>query len=500
MMDEVRRYSDDQKAIIECPDKPFTGVLAYAGCGKSTTLIGYALARMKYRILYLSFNKSVATEAQKSFPKNTECKTMHSLAYSEFGVVFKERLVAGLQPAMVEPFIAIAGLGDLKKRAVAMLAIAAVENFCNTADKSMSIEHLPLEKCFEMKISERMVLNAARNLFTNMIQNSNCPVTHSVYMKLYQLSEPILDYDYILVDEAQDLNPVVMDILKRQKVPRVMVGDPHQSIYSFRGSINSLEGDHIDNTLYLNESYRFGKLHADTASNLLRLYKDVNKPLVGMGKAKGIIQGAFETKTVGNQGLEIFRTNGGLFQRAVELVDPNPDQGLPTKNIYFVGGLPGYNFDRLISAYKLFKDDVGYGVYEGYKSWSDYEKLAETTQDHEMMSTKKTVERYKGRIPVFVNKIKDASCASPKKATVMLTNAHKSKGLEADTVKLGGDFPSLQGEIEEGVVRRAGESMRGAEVDIEEVNLAYVAITRAKRVLGISRSLSIDLDLDLYIE
>lgn len=497
-MEEVRSYSDAQKAIIECQDNPFTAVLAYAGCGKSTTLIGYALARIKYRILYLSFNKSVALEAQKSFPKNTVCKTMHSLAYAEFGHLFKERLVSGLQPAMIEQFMAVAGLGGVKKRAVAMLAIITVENFCNTAEKSMAIIHIPLERCFELGIDERMVLSAARNLFTNMIKNSACPVTHSVYMKLYQLSEPQLDFDYILVDEAQDLNPVVMDILLRQSAPRVMVGDPHQSIYSFRGSMNSLVGPHIDNTLYLNESYRFGKLHADTASKLLRVYKDVDKPLVGKGKSIGIIQPSYSTKTIGTNGLEIYRTNGGLFQRAVELVDPSPDQGLPTKNIFFVGGLPGYNFDRLIAAYKLWKDDVGYGVYEGYKSWSDYEKLAETTQDHEMMSTLKTVERYKGRIPVFVNKIKNASCNSSKKSTVMLTNAHKSKGLEADTVKLGGDFPSLRGEPEEkGMVLGPG---KGMDVDMEEVNLAYVAITRAKRVLGINKSLAEDLGMEMEYE
>jgi superfamily I DNA/RNA helicase len=43
-------------------------------------------------------------------------------------------------------------------------------------------------------------------------------------------------FDCILLDEAQDVNPVIADIVRIQKIRRVAVGDPHQQLYRFRGA------------------------------------------------------------------------------------------------------------------------------------------------------------------------------------------------------------------------------------------------------------------------
>jgi len=76
---------------------------------------------------------------------------------------------------------------------------------------------------------------------------------------MYQLSNPDLSsvYDFILFDECQDTNPVLLDILLKQKCQKIYVGDEHQQIYSWRGSINSfakLGGE----VCYLSRSFRFG--------------------------------------------------------------------------------------------------------------------------------------------------------------------------------------------------------------------------------------------------
>jgi len=68
---------------------------------------------------------------------------------------------------------------------------------------------------------------------------------HDGYLKLYQLSNPVLQYDCILLDEAQDINPVTGEIIFSQsrafnfyskKTSIILVGDSHQQIYSFRGA------------------------------------------------------------------------------------------------------------------------------------------------------------------------------------------------------------------------------------------------------------------------
>ncbi|MDP3380143.1 MAG: UvrD-helicase domain-containing protein [bacterium] len=41
-------------------------------------------------------------------------------------------------------------------------------------------------------------------------------------------------YDYILVDEAQDVNLCMLDIVLKQKTKKVFIGDSFQQIYQWR--------------------------------------------------------------------------------------------------------------------------------------------------------------------------------------------------------------------------------------------------------------------------
>jgi len=53
-------------------------VVAYAGAGKTSTII--ELVKKKRKALVLYYNKSMAAEANKKFPSNAICKTFHALA------------------------------------------------------------------------------------------------------------------------------------------------------------------------------------------------------------------------------------------------------------------------------------------------------------------------------------------------------------------------------------------------------------------------------------
>ena len=90
---------------------------------------------------------------------------------------------------------------------------------------------------------------------------------HDGYLKLYQLSNPFLAYDCILLDEAQDINPVTAAIVFAQARPQenrtqkpaaiILVGDGHQQIYSFRGAKDTLKRFSAARTHYLTRSFRF---------------------------------------------------------------------------------------------------------------------------------------------------------------------------------------------------------------------------------------------------
>ena len=73
----------------------------------------------------------------------------------------------------------------------------------------------------------------------NVDKDTSLPMTDSGYLKLYQLSKPRLDleYDVLMLDEAQDAAPVMADIILQQEgCAKILVGDPHQEIYSFMGA------------------------------------------------------------------------------------------------------------------------------------------------------------------------------------------------------------------------------------------------------------------------
>ena len=64
-------------------------------------------------------------------------------------------------------------------------------------------------------------------------------MTHDCYLKLFHLKKIInIDFDVVMVDEAQDSNEVTLDLVMNKisadETIKIFVGDPHQQIYSFQ--------------------------------------------------------------------------------------------------------------------------------------------------------------------------------------------------------------------------------------------------------------------------
>jgi F-box protein 18 (helicase) len=93
-------------------------------------------------------------------------------------------------------------------------------------------------------------------VFLEMMDNEEIEITHDFYLKKFQLSNPILQYDYILFDEGQDGSAAMLDIFLKQNAIKVIVGDTHQQIYGWRYAVNSLEKADFK-TYYLSTSFRF---------------------------------------------------------------------------------------------------------------------------------------------------------------------------------------------------------------------------------------------------
>jgi superfamily I DNA/RNA helicase len=106
---------------------------------------------------------------------------------------------------------------------------------------------------------------------------------------------------------------------------------------------------------------------------------------------------------------------------------------------------------------------------------------SEEVDDKELIYLGKIVDRYKGKVSDVLKKIKSITVENMSEADVILSTAHKSKGLEFEQVMLTNDF-----------VRFIDNSNRllPFKMKEEEVNILYVAASRAKIRLRKNATLS----------
>jgi len=154
-------------------------LVAFAGTGKTTTLVGYAQAHPQQRILYLCYNKSVEITAKEKFPLHVTCKTSHGLAYGSMGAKYQHKLTGNLR------------LTDIA-RAISSQSwdfVRAVQDTLNaflaSADDSITIDHVPSSrlKNERMKRAAGKIVASANHLWNRMLDVRDTSVlqTHDVY-------------------------------------------------------------------------------------------------------------------------------------------------------------------------------------------------------------------------------------------------------------------------------------------------------------------------------
>lgn len=468
------KYSDEQLELINSPYIPGhrRNVLAYSGCGKSTSLIGYANAggRDRLRVLYLAFNKSVANEAKRKFPEHVACMTINGLAFATSGVEFKDRISGKVSGADFIPILNGLVNTEEKLKVLSYLSFKTLSKWFNSVLDNISYECITPDVADSASLSGiplGVVIDGALSILNAMIHGDS-PVSHSLYLKLFQLNKPVLPYDVIMIDEAQDLNPVVMDILNVQDAELIKVGDPYQSIYAFRDAINTLNDAEAE-TFYLTNTYRFGQNLADIASKVLCDWKGATKPLIGHGQPVAINE---YDRPAPDIPLFICRTKAGLLEILIDRffeADTGKDE-----LVYLPGGKNNYGLGELNDAYSLFKKGEGRGSTSQFKSWEEYEIYSEVTGCQNATTTVRLVNQRKGAIPSCISMLSQQSTGSIKKATFGVTTAHKSKGLEHPYIVLADDFPNPKDPK-----RPIGD---------QEINLMYVALTRAELKLDFGTS------------
>ncbi|NXN15037.1 FBH1 helicase, partial [Indicator maculatus] len=292
------KLTHEQQRILNHKIEPdqIVKIMAFAGTGKTSTLVKYAEKFADLNFLYVTFNKAAADRGKSIFPRNVTCKTFHSLAYGSVGKQYKEKGKLNFSKMSVYSISFLIQHREGQSLFIRAKTVSkTLENFFASPDEEICEEHTPV--WFKNthgnmnRVSpqeKKIIVEEAKEIWQNMKDlNGDVEKKYKLpcdgYLKLWQLSKPQLSgYDAIFVDEAQDCTPAIMDVVRAQTCGIILVGDPHQLIYAFRGATNTFHTLPHTHGYFLTQSFRFGPEIAYVGATILDVCKKMrNKTLVG---------------------------------------------------------------------------------------------------------------------------------------------------------------------------------------------------------------------------
>ncbi|KAG8576840.1 hypothetical protein GDO81_009996 [Engystomops pustulosus] len=447
--------------------------------------------RIHYNIFYSLYLLENSGSQQKiQSHENTRHKPTFSLTNEQQQIVNHN-----IQDGQVVKIMAFAEgeAGFIK----AKLVVKTLENFFASADETIDREHVPIwcknnrgENEMVKPQDKQFAVREADKIWKKMqsleeTREYAYKMTHDGYLKLWQLRRPDLSiYNAIFVDEAQDCTPSIMEVVLSQKCGKIFVGDPHQQIYTFRGAVNALCEVPHTHIFYLTQSFRFGAEIAYIGATILDACKKIRRKALVGGNQEGTVRQHFQTKVA-----ILSRTNACVFDQAVSVTDrENPSV------IHIIGGPENFGLSKIHDIWVLLqpeserlrrKLDIKDRFIATWKNkgFSALKTYAVSAEDRELEAKIAVVEKYNHRIPELVKKIQMCHTAETANADYILGTVHKAKGMEFDTVEVTDDFikvPFARHNLERLQISLASVA--------DEWNLLYVAVTRAKKHLIMTKS------------
>ncbi len=514
------KLSDEQKEILKAfRELDHIRINAYAGTGKTTTLLSIAADNPRLKFLILTFNKSVSEELTHKIKKiglyNVEAKTIHSLAYRYFVRRAKARIKI-LDNRDVRDVLLNMSIADdysesiflhklyeaycrsefidinqtniryiiMSDRDLRNIALAHYMSQRNKFDENYSF------KDFVNDWSKNLVWKIQR-IYEVFSEPKYGYTIHSHYLKEYQsvvAKKHVNDfiYDCVMLDEAQDANGLMLSII--QHLParkKVAVGDIHQSIYGWNGAVNALSRLKDWSNFYLTHSFRFR--NPDIAEL-------ANKYLVNIKGEKKLIVPCGQREIPGRA--IISQTNAKLVEFIMNLDEPFKTTR-PLDAIFsdlFIA-------DRIILYYQHSDDSYLSNMpkymsdmIKSFRSLTELKTFLET-YDYGLKYALDVAYMIKSNERDGVERVYEkARRLYDDRADLTLTTAHSAKGLEWGKVYVAGDFRAFDQIIKSNIdiveakekqltpellAYAFRENSPGMRDLLDAINLQYVAITRA---------------------
>lgn len=452
------------------------------GTAKTTTLVEalhHIPDQYKSRILFTAFNSSIAEEIRARTPTNVVTKTNHQLGFhtvlKHWGHVYDLRAFG----AVDDKNIALLALAkqlvgdDVDKNSLHESLVYTVEmSKILLADSPEEIENIILNygidtyefSCGEFAYHVWELMETTRN--APLICNGKSVISFSDMIWLPHVHGWMPEqFDWLFVDEGQDLNPARIELILnalRYGARLCTAADARQAIYGWAGATTEML-DHLvhelDATqLPLSVSYR-------CARRIIELAKNTNPALEAAPGAPDGTVSTFDAKILKN----FVKSEMAILSR---LNYPLVGLCLALLNAGFNANIQGKDIgNRLLWRISCWKPSSVQELIRNAQNWADEAeeclRKKNRTAIH-IQDEAKTIIKFAETADNI-----DEVCEHIRKffddetAQVKLSTAHKAKGLEYEKVMLLDKTfkPELGG---------------------EEQNIHYVAVTRAKRWLGIA--------------
>lgn len=425
--------TNEQQQVVETKDSVI--VNACAGSGKTFCLTEFAKKHQQqftnHKGLYIAYNASISEEMKKK-GLTLEVMTSHGLALRNlFKMGYK------IKPGTLSN-------GHIEKKWNELVGEKYEKyhlSYIKLKLESWSCS-LYSEEEFILEINNK---NINHGLFFQWLINAmlkgEIPIEHDLYLKIFCDRSKDLGYDYILLDESQDVNEALVQFLRKQNCLQILVGDEMQAIYQFRKNVNC--SNYFDySRLNLTGSFRNNNDVIGYANWIIGYVRNLGKEIP---YTRSLSTMSNDTECI------VCDTNFKVYHE--KIIHPNYhiigkyDWKTILQNMWDVHWLTKGMTTKIQGPYLKFFKDINHfygtcvqnednewlGIIKFSKSGSDIYKLQNSLDE-------KTTGKH------------------------FISTVHKAKGLEWNKVIVKMDHPF--------------ELIKGKKDSIEELNKLYVAITR----------------------
>lgn len=495
-------YSDEQLAILDVAQNTGDHMVidALAGTGKTTTLLALLEVLPAASTLLCAFNKRIADELQEKVPplppgRMVSVKTLHAVGLgvlrSHFwGLNVEDDASDGLITEAVTEHCLHAGGSGLsmtgRRAAVRLLMTLKETQITPTVDSKIirvtGEEFGHFDKLDNAKLIDQVVdvVGVAYQAGVNFRQRKQIAFCDMVWGAVVSGVKPKSRYKAVIVDEAQDVSAPQLALIESLLAPNgrlIIAGDLNQAIYGWRGSAGTALWERM-RTHYkakfmpLTTTWRCSQAVVKMANQLVPKLRPRPGAPEGAVRSMNFSDLAKELRQRFEQTFVLSRGNAALLSSALEL----------WKNgVKFTLNAGAEMIDPLFNLLDRLDKTSARAFTASLEAWYVTEtKRAETAgsamwaerceSHYGMLKVAADYAKTPDRIQQLLNDL----LRSTRKTSILLSSVHKVKGLEADFVYL------LKETFERHKPQR-GEKKRTPSQ--EELNIEYVAITRAKKTL-----------------